>query len=125
MAGGAPQDLASCVADIHDKPMQAVVWATGGGFQVCATRCLRCKSFAPAVACAPLPDTSRINFPGNVALPTVRGGGNQMQPASCTRARHGLRRAQASVSAICRMPRECYAVCRQTMTGGVCLRFCI
>ena len=34
MTDGAPQDLAPCIEKIHAAPMQAVVWATGGGFQV-------------------------------------------------------------------------------------------
>ncbi len=49
MTGGAPQDLAPCIAAIHAKPTQAVVWATGGGFQagpmtfLCAVvLCLAC-----------------------------------------------------------------------------------
>ena len=44
MTGGAPQDLAPCIAAIHGAPTQAVVWATGGGFQVRLTS-----------ACAPPP----------------------------------------------------------------------
>ncbi len=50
MTGGAPQDLAPVVAATHAKPTQAVVWATGGGFQACLTTCV-CTG-CPALACS-------------------------------------------------------------------------